>query len=200
MPNHRQIAEAERRRALVMGYWKKGQRNQTRIRALLETDHGIKIDRSTVAKMIAKQRKLWRESAETDFTEEQTQVLEEIELVKFTYWQEWERSQKDIEETSQMAEESGEQIKEVDGQPIPVLVKDIKKRATNKTRERLGDPRFLQGVERMIEQRRQVLGIDKPVADPSKTAEEIRQFLHEIDGSIEGPPDDDGKKPDLKVG
>jgi len=44
------------------------------------------------------------------------------------------------------------------------------------------------------------LGIDKPVADPSKTAEEIRQFLHEIDGSIEGPPDDDGKKPDLKVG
>ena len=148
----RRRASAEYRRYLIALYWKRGTKNHRIIMGRLADKHEIRVERSTVTKDILAIRKVWRESAVTNYGEAQMQVLEEIEDLKANYWDAWSRSCEEFKasiKTTETSEGSGKGIE--------------KHRATEKIEERDGDPRYLDGVEWCVQKQIDILGLDAPI-------------------------------------
>lgn len=74
--------------------------------------------------------------------------LAKIDQLEITYWDAWERSQQPLKS------------KVIEGRGTTEEGKTVKQ--TVKTEERVGDPRFLDGVMKCIERRCAILGIDAP--------------------------------------
>lgn len=89
-------------------------------------------------------KKRWRESQIIDFNEAKQKELEKIDLLERTYWDAWERStgEKTKTRTSKAGDSSSASIEK------EMLI---------------GDPRFLQGVERCVDMRAKILGTYAPV-------------------------------------
>lgn len=89
----------------------------------------------------------WRESALVDINEAKARELARIDELERTYWIEWEASREDWTATMTKAVD-------VSG--------TTRKEATKRTEQRLGDPRYLSGVQWCIERRCAIMGIDAP--------------------------------------
>ena len=92
-------------------------------------------------------RRLWHTSAIRDFDEARGRELAKIDRVEREFWDAWERScdAARIENTKARRNAGGESVEK-----------------STRTEEQVGDPRFLQGVERCIERRCKLLGLDAP--------------------------------------
>lgn len=92
-------------------------------------------------------RKRWLESSLRDFDELKAQELAKIDQLEAEYWAAWQRSvgQKQKKTTERTNAQGGARDK-----------------AAIHTEEMTGDPRYLQGVERCIERRCKLLGLDAP--------------------------------------
>lgn len=97
------------------------------------------IDKSTVSRDLKFIQEQWRQSAITDMNEVKQRELEKIDLIEYEAWQAWLRSQTDAITTN-----------EFDGN-----------KSTSK-KNQYGDPRFLAQIERCIELRCKILGINAP--------------------------------------
>lgn len=105
------------------------------------------LTQQTISNDIRRLQELWLKSSLRDFNEMKAQELAKVDRLEREYWRGWESSQEDAETIRQ------EGSKDDDGQAgINKIVKTAKDQA--------GDPRFLQGVERCIERRCKILGID----------------------------------------
>lgn len=109
----------------------------------------LEVDQATVSRDLKALRAEWMKSALIDINEAKARELAKIDALELEYWAAWKRSQENAEvETTKMQgsdpEKPGklEKQKRVEGQ--------------------VGDPRYLQGIERCIEQRRAILGLDAP--------------------------------------
>lgn len=92
----------------------------------------------------------WLQSSLRDFDEARAQELAKIDNLELTYWQAWERSCENAETLVKKAKGVDDQ-----GKPIPSEIQQTSK-------GQAGDPRFLAGVERCIERRCKILGLDAP--------------------------------------
>jgi predicted transcriptional regulator len=88
----------------------------------------------------------WRESALVDMDAAKSRELARIDELERTYWAEWEKSQTRREVT---------QTKKSEG-------KEARSEASVRREDRLGDPRYLAGVQWCIERRCAILGINAP--------------------------------------
>lgn len=95
-------------------------------------------------------RKQWRESSIRDFDEARSQELAKIDNLELEYWRAWESSKETF--TSKTTKS------EIDPGNNQV---DIE--TSTREEDRIGDPRFLNGVQWCIERRCKLLGLDSPV-------------------------------------
>ena len=89
-------------------------------------------------------QEIWLASALQDFNALRAQQLAKIDQVEYEYWQAWQRSKE--QSVRKMTEQKGET-----------------KHAQVTIEDSYGDPRFLQGIERCIDQRCKLLGLHAPV-------------------------------------
>lgn len=107
------------------------------------------LTQQTISNDIRRLQELWLKSSVRDFDEIKAKELAKIDRLEREYWRGWERSCEDAETVRQ------EGSKDDEGQPgVDKIVKTAKGQA--------GDPRFLAGVERCIERRCKIFGIDAP--------------------------------------
>jgi hypothetical protein len=97
----------------------------------------------------------WQESALMDFDARRAEELARIDQLEWHYWTAWEASKQEKETTS------SEQVTKPNGEQVKAAI-----RKTGQT----GDPRYLLGVERCIDRRCKLLGLD---AAPKTPAEEV---------------------------
>jgi hypothetical protein len=93
--------------------------------------------------------KQWRRAALRDIEALTVQELARIDLLERTYWQVWEASKGEHSARTQVTKAGAGK----DGRLKP-------QQLTVRTDETVGDPRFLQGVQRCIELLCAILGLD----------------------------------------
>ncbi len=117
----------------------------------------------TVHNDLKRVREAWRESSVRDFDELRTIELLKIERIEQEAWAGWGRSQ----QPQQTATIKGE------GGPSQKASKTMK--------TRVGDPRFLDVLARCSAQRRQLMGLDLPIATTPPTPADAGSPLPSID-------------------
>jgi Putative ATPase subunit of terminase (gpP-like) len=95
----------------------------------------------TISEDLKQIREQWRESGVRDFNEAREQELQKIDLLEREAWDAWQRSKKPMQSAT------------VDGE-------GTRSRTKKTMRNQVGDPRFLDQVNKCIAQRRAILGLD----------------------------------------
>jgi len=105
------------------------------------------VDRSTISRDLTTLKARWKESGIRDLNMAKGQELERLDALEREYWQAWEQSKgpHEITTTEQTTDSDGERVK-----------------AAIRKEDQHGDPRYLDGVQRCIEQRCKILGINAP--------------------------------------
>ena len=117
---------------------------QSRIAAHLE------ITQATVSRYLRQIHDDWLAASQVDFDAVKAEQLARLDHLERTYWDAWERSKEQRESSIQ---------EQIQGDTARL-------RAQIKKDQEWGDPRYLQGVERCIDQRCKILGLYAAVPDP----------------------------------
>lgn len=128
------------------------------------------IDQSVVSDDLAAIRKQWLASSVRDFDEARAQELAKIDILEVEFWRAWQRSCEPRE--TDAAKSITKPAKSRDGTPI-----HIRDESAIKKEYRDGDPRFLAGVERCIERRCKLLGLDALERKDAETRADISKTL-----------------------
>jgi hypothetical protein len=118
---------------------------QADIAERLNKGRDFTLSQQTISNDLCAIQKEWLASALRDFDEARAQELGKIDRLEREYWRGWERSCEDAETVRKEGSAGG----------VEKVVKTEKGQA--------GDPRFLAGVERCIERRCKLLGLDAPI-------------------------------------
>lgn len=105
----------------------------------------VNVTQQQVSKDIAVIRDTWRKSTIEDYNSKVDEELAKINLLEQEYYDAWNRSKDPFKARSIKGRQVGESSEIVEKQ--------------ERTEERNGDPRYLQGVQWCIEQRCKILGI-----------------------------------------
>lgn len=127
--------EASQQRPLIAALYLKGC-PQSEIAAQLN------LTQATVSRDLKLIQEQWRQSAISDMGEVKQRELEKIDLIEYEAWQAWLRSQADAISETTFGNSDKPNIKS--------------------SRNQYGDPRFLAQIERCIELRCKILGINAP--------------------------------------
>lgn len=100
-------------------------------------------------------RALWLASAIRDFDEAKSQELAKLDALEESLWEAWRKSTLPKNIKQLIVEKHGRRIHSK---------KDLKREE-----ESVGDPRYLAGIQRVIDKRCELLGLDAPI----KTATEL---------------------------
>jgi hypothetical protein len=127
------LARRERVASLYLQGW-----SQSRIAA------EFSVQQQMISKDLHAIRALWRKSLIRNFDDAKSQELAKIDAVEVEYWAAWMRSQAPEETTNTEQDNMG------------------KSKAAIRRIGQVGDPRFLEGVERCIKKRCELLGLNAP--------------------------------------
>ena len=119
------------------------------LRGRLQADiaQELGIGQATVSRDLKALQQEWQQSALVNIDAAKARELARVDELERTCWTEWEASKQEKHSTIR---------EQVDG------AQGTRKKAQMKQEERLGDPRYLQGVQWCIERRCKILGIDAP--------------------------------------
>ena len=162
-------SQYEARLTEVWRLWNRGQRQWQIAQALDITDRQVRYDLKTLENR-------WRAETSKGMAAHMEAELARLNELELTYWNSWEKSCTEKQTTS--TEQS-----EGDG--------GAKRRAALKKESRDGNPAFLAGVERCIERRCKILGIDAPIKikDVTEMTDEELFFIAATGKGIEGRKD-----------
>lgn len=104
-------------------------------------------------------RQAWLASALRDFDALKAEQLAKVDEVERAAWAGWARSQEDREITFTQAREGGDLV--IDGQRHP---RSAQRTANVRKEGQAGDPRFLQTIQKCIDQRCAILGLGEEQA------------------------------------
>jgi len=124
-----------------------------------DPERGYTLTQQTISNDLRAIQAEWLKSSIRDFDEMRAQELAKIDRLEREYWRGWERSCEDAETVRKEGPASG----------VEKIVKTEKGQA--------GDPRFLSGVERCIERRCKLLGLDAPVKQDITSGGEAITFV-----------------------
>ena len=114
------------------------------------------ITQGTVSRDLKALQEEWRKSTLVDVHEARTDVLAKIAVLYHTYWQGYKESKEEKVTTFQEKTTARGANKKDPQKPI---ISDEKSKAAAKKEQRIGDPRFLAGVQWCIEQWIKIYGI-----------------------------------------
>ena len=139
----RTTIEIERDRAEIAALYLRG-KLQSEIADIINASRDYTLSRQMISYDLKRVQEAWLESSIRDFDELRAQELAKIDTLERTYWDAWERSCEDAETRRIVGNaESPNRVSK-----------------TSKTQN--GNPQFLAGVERCIERRCKLLGLDAP--------------------------------------
>lgn len=145
--NKRRPDQIRRDRAIVARLYLQGYTMAEvtrRLNAGTEEDRDYSLSLQQIAYDIGKIREAWLESALVDIDQRKAEELKKLDALEHEYWVAWRRSLQD--ETTITTESSEDE----DG------------RVKRTVKASSGDPRFLQGIERCINRRIELFGLDAP--------------------------------------
>ena len=151
MPQHTEDQVAQRR-TIVASLYLKGW-----TQSAIAQDQGV--SQGQISQDLKAIREEWAESTIVDFNEAKLQELAKIDQLEKTYWEAWSRSLEKTLKRSKKMKGSVEDSVETKSETKPRR-KDVE--ITETTEERLGDPRYLDGILKCIQKRCELLGIDAP--------------------------------------
>ena len=132
----------------------------------------LKVSQRQISYDLRTLRGRWLESSLIDIDTVKARELARIDELERTYWQAWRRSLKAAQETIKASRKT-EEVTSIE--------------ARTKETERLGDPRYLAGIQWCIEKRCDIFGLDAPkqheVRDWRKEAHE--DGITDVDGLFE---------------
>jgi hypothetical protein len=131
----------ESRRCRIAEAFLKGTRRQSELARL------VGVDRSTISRDLKVLNGRWRKSAVRNLDVAKGRELDRIDQLEREYWAAWEKS-KQVQETT-----TTEQTKDGDSERLKAGIRKV---------EQTGDPRYLAGVEKCIELRAKLLGLNAP--------------------------------------
>lgn len=144
----------------------------------IEAEHGRRLTPKTVWSDVQKLIRAYRDDHALEVDRARAVELARINKLERTYWEAWEKSLLETKRTKTSTRTGGDATAEV--QRI----------------ERLGDPRYLEGVRWCIERRCKLLGVDAP---------EKHEHSHQVitvkdpegwgDGEYQAPPEADEADP-----
>jgi hypothetical protein len=111
------------------------------------------VSRTQVTKDIKKEVELWKHERLDNIDESVQQEIQKINVLEMEYWKAWIKSQKTRKISTTSAKNNVNEQKKIVGST------EISK--TERQEESVGDVRFLQGVERCIQKRCELSGLDK---------------------------------------
>jgi len=144
------------RRAKVSDLYLKGHIQAEIARRLDCTQQQVSLDLQVI-------RDEWRESIFRNFDEKQELELQKIDQLERTYWAEYERSK--LPKTRKTSKGRG------------TTEKATSVEKTDMVEERLGDPRYLEGVQWCVNKRCQILGLDAPKGNSDDKKREKPSWL-----------------------
>lgn len=107
----------------------------------------IGVDISTISRDLATMQDEWRAATLMDLDEAKRRELARVDGLELEYWEAWERSCEEAVKTT---------TKRIQG------AESARDEASVQKEQRLGDPRYLAGVQWCIERRCKLLGLDAP--------------------------------------
>jgi hypothetical protein len=112
-----------------------------------EIGQKLGLSRQQVGYDLGALRQEWLQSSLLDFTARKAEELARIDRLEREYWDAWDASKRERETSTT------EQTRDDDGQRVKAAIRKV---------GQTGDPRYLAGVERCIEQRAKILGLNAP--------------------------------------
>lgn len=106
--------------------------------------HELKVSQPTISGDLKAIRREWRDSRIRDFDEAVVVELKKLEVVEREAWAAWERSRQPLETSRIVQGETGKHLEKT-------------------VQQQVGNPRFLDQVQKSIAGRRSLLGLDAPV-------------------------------------
>jgi hypothetical protein len=131
---------------MAIAAWYCEAKTQAQIAEDLAAQRIYRVSRQTISNDIKEIQRRWLESSIRDFDEARAEELAKIDHLEATAWDEYYRSRKAQKKTLQKSMSGDREINEA-------RVEEI---------ERIGDVRYLQLVDRCIERRCKLLGLDAP--------------------------------------
>lgn len=141
----RSEAEKENDRAKIAHWYLKGETQQ----AISEK---LTISRSQVSQDLLLIQRRWKESAIRDFDDHKAEQLARLDVVEREYWAAWELSKRTKQRVTRKLVRTGR------GKNRKLQPADVRTTAEGQC----GDPRFLAGVESVIDKRCRIFGIYAP--------------------------------------
>lgn len=145
----------ERTIGLTTEYYLQGY-GYRKIAQIIEEETGVKITHTTVGKYVRQSLQEWKDERLKKIDDQKAVELQRIDKLEQTYWQAWEKSLEDVKKTKNKQRA----VPKASGEGTEMSVFSADKEIA--TEERLGDPRYLQGVQWCIQKRCEILGIDAP--------------------------------------
>jgi uncharacterized protein YerC len=120
------------------------------------------VDTATISRDLAELRKEWLERSVNHIDQKKAIELAKLDRLEVTYWEAWERSQRnaEIEITEQIGTRRKVKPKEGEAEGDAIVPERIRK--TKRVEGQTGNPEFLKGVLNCITKRCDILGIDAP--------------------------------------
>lgn len=151
MPSSQHEARAAERRQHVAKLYLQGKYQA-------EIARQLGVSQQQISKDLRMLHRQWRASAIRDFDARQEQELAKIDLLERTAWEAWECSLHPRELTLTEQTEGGD-VPDEHGKVHP---KSPVRRASVRRENQAGDPRFLERIDKCIERRCAILGLEAP--------------------------------------
>jgi predicted transcriptional regulator len=119
-----------------------------------EISERINLSQPVISRTLKSLQEQWRNSDLIDINEAKQKELAKIDHLELEYYEAWERSCQNTESNTSKV------VKTAGGKGKPGT---DRQEATQSVKTHLGDPRYLQGVERCIDKRCKILGLDAPI-------------------------------------
>jgi transposase len=116
----------------------------------------VNVTQQQVSSDIQFLRKQWRTTAIDDYKAKQDEELAKINLLEQEYYEAWNKSKTQFKARSI----KGRELEGSEGQSAKQIIEK-----QERTEDRVGDPRYLQGIQWCIEQRCKILGIPNKAPD-----------------------------------
>ncbi|WP_338871683.1 hypothetical protein WBJ53_26035 [Spirosoma sp. SC4-14] len=186
MPQHSED-EIASRRATVSNLYRKGWTQ-------MEIADEVGVSQGQISQDLEAIRIEWRNSMLMDFNEKKAEELAKIDYREQILWQAWERSMQPLKKKSTKMKGEVDTGQRYQDKKKNQQVKNLE--TTETTEERLGDPRYMQGIERCAQQRIELLGLAAPIkvaqTDPEGKAVAARtwRLIDHTGGKPVPAPDD----------
>jgi hypothetical protein len=140
----------------------------------LDISQFLEVDQSTVSRDLKTIQQQWKESAIRDFDLDRQQELKRLAMLEKEYWAGWQRSQESKETSLNERLATG---KDEAGQVLGRI-----KQAT-RTEQKTGDAAFLNGIQKVIDARRKLLGL-YPTDDNSASQVQLSDGQLSVIGTL----------------